>query len=56
MLTGLTKDLKNELNSIDESVKNGENRVRIVKQYCNFIQFHSESKQLSEYFSHLMEQ
>ena len=47
MLTAITKDLKNELNSIDESVQNEENHVRILKQFSDFIQFHSESKQLS---------
>lgn len=55
MFAGLTKDLENELNSMGESVENGDSRCRIVAQYCGFIQFHSESKQLSEHFGHLME-
>lgn len=55
MLTISTKDLRCELNAVDESVKHGEDCVRIIKRFSGFIEFHAESKQLSEYFDHLLE-
>lgn len=50
MLSGLTKDLRCEFDAVGECVKNREDRVRILKRFGGFIEFHAESKQLSKYF------
>lgn len=47
LLMTLTEDLKCDLNSLDKSIKLKENRVEIFKRFCQFVQFHSDAKQLS---------
>lgn len=47
LLFPLTKDIKNALEAINANAKRKKTRSKIVKQFAQFIQFHSKSIQLS---------
>lgn len=50
-LMEFVKDIQNETNLFNETVKFRENRSQILKkQLCDSIQFHSQVKQLSVFF------
>lgn len=49
MLMALTEDLKYEMHTLDKSIKTKEKRCEIFKRFCQFVQFHSDAKQLSDF-------
>lgn len=49
MLNSMINDIKNDLNSISESAKTADNRASIFKQLTNFVEFHSNLKELSHF-------
>lgn len=50
MLMALTEDLKYEMHTLDESIKTKEKHSEIFRRFCQFVQFHSDGKQLSNFF------
>lgn len=50
MFLSVTKDLKHQLDGIAATLKFKKNRMQIMTQFPEFIQFHSDSKQLSGTF------
>lgn len=48
MLFPLTKDMKNNLRTISHDARRKKNRSKIIKQFSQFIQFHSKLIQLSD--------
>lgn len=50
MSISLTEDLKCDLDSLNENAIVKSNRVKISKHFCQFVQFHSDSKQLSDFY------
>lgn len=44
----ICEDIKIDLSSIQKSGKRAENKSKIVEQLSQFIQYHSEMKQLSQ--------
>lgn len=51
MLMAFTEDIKQDLESLNESVKSGElNQLQFQKRFNAVIQLHSDAKELSEHF------
>lgn len=46
-LISITKDMKCCLKSLDNCARTKENHIKIIRQFNEFIQFHSNAKQLS---------
>lgn len=49
IVIGLTGDLKSDLKLINESAKSKSKQFQLGKQLCDFVEFHSTSKQLSNF-------
>lgn len=55
MMFPLTKDIKNNLKTINHYAKYKKHRPKIIDQLSHFIKFHSKSIQLSEWKSFIFE-
>lgn len=47
-LLTLTEDVKTELSALDDANKSGENAANLKQQMCDFVDLHSNTRQLSE--------
>lgn len=50
-MTSTTKDMTVMLEELKKNAEIEENRSRILKQFCEFIEFHSQMTQLSDVYN-----